>query len=272
MSAIMGIYEIVNWEDGKASSYVGSSVDIEQRWRGHRCALRQGAHHSPYLQHAWDKYGEDAFVFSVLEEVEDADMLLAMEEEYIADYVDRGHCYNILLMANAPPPRQGWKHSEESKRKMSKAHKGKPGPMLGRCHTEETKRKMSEAHRGKKRGPMGAEHKRKIGEANTGKLAGRPKSEETKRRMSVALLGNQRFLGHKHSDEARRKISASLAKPYPAFVHHGTGEAIPRGCDLTKLCRERGLSQACMWRVMHGKRKHHKGWTLANNQNMERWR
>ncbi len=75
-----GIYEIVNLADGKASSYVGSSMNIEQRWHQHRHRLRGGRHRNEHLQRAWDKYGEDAFVFSVLEEVE-TDMLLIMERE-----------------------------------------------------------------------------------------------------------------------------------------------------------------------------------------------
>ena len=57
--------------------------------------------------------------------------------------------------------RKGIKKSEEHKRKISEAHKGKKnGP-----HSEETKRKMSEAKKGKKRAPFTEEHKRKMSEA-----------------------------------------------------------------------------------------------------------
>lgn len=37
-------------------------------------------------------------------------------------------------------------HTEETKRKMSESHKGKPGTMTGKHHSEETKQKMREAH------------------------------------------------------------------------------------------------------------------------------
>lgn len=44
----------------------------------------------------------------------------------------------------------GRKHTEESKKKMSNAKKGKPSTWLGKHHTEEAKRKLSLANKGKK--------------------------------------------------------------------------------------------------------------------------
>lgn len=170
---MMGIYEIVNWEDGKASSYVGSSVNIEKRWREHKCLLRHGTHDNSHLQRAWDKYGADAFVFSVLEEVGE-DMLLVMEQEYLDDYFDRGHCYNIAICAEAP--------------------------MRGVALTDEHKRKLSEAHKGKRHSK---EHVRKISEANKGKK----RSEEFRRKRSEAMRSNQCAKGHKRTEEHRRKLS-----------------------------------------------------------------
>ena len=166
---MQGIYEIVNLADGKASTYIGSSVNIERRWWRHRSDLRGGWHRNLHLQRAWNKYGEDAFVFSVLEEVGD-DMLLVMEQEYLDDYFDRGHCYNIATIARSVGPL-----AEETKRRMSAAHKGKK-------LSEETKRKIGDAFRGK---PLSEEHKRKLSEAHKGK----PLSALHRRRISEANKG-----------------------------------------------------------------------------------
>ena len=229
---MMGIYEIVNWQDGKASTYVGSSTDIECRWGEHRKKLRAGRHDNAHLQAAWDKYGKDAFAFNVLEEVSE-DMLLAMEQEYLDDYFDRGHCYNIAV--RAMPPMAGWKHTEEARRKMSETkrgkklseeHKRKIGESLmgnqncsGCTHTEETKRNMGEAQKGRKHTE---ETRRKISAANKGKR----RSEETRRRLSEAHRGNQNCLGRRVSEETRRKMGRDVAGEHnPMWGKHHTEEA-----------------------------------------------
>lgn len=46
--------------------------------------------------------------------------------------------------------RKGWKHTTETKRKMSKSQKGRKAWNKGKQTPEETKKKMSEAHKGSK--------------------------------------------------------------------------------------------------------------------------
>src|SRR4051794_16550207 len=75
-----GIYQILCRPTGKV--YIGSSVRIYQRWYEHRRQLRSGKHHSPHLQFAWNKYGEEAFRFSVLEEC-GAEDVLEREQFYL---------------------------------------------------------------------------------------------------------------------------------------------------------------------------------------------
>lgn len=70
--------------------------------------------------------------------------------------------------------------------------------------------------------------------------------EETREKMRLAKLGNQ-----------------NRAKPYPAFVHRVTGEVIPAGFNLTRVCREMGLVAAGMRAVKDGRAKQYKGWVLA---------
>jgi group I intron endonuclease len=54
-----GIYIIENKKDG--NQYVGSSKDITERINNHFGDLRRQTHHGAYLQHAYNKYGKDAF-------------------------------------------------------------------------------------------------------------------------------------------------------------------------------------------------------------------
>lgn len=61
-----GVYQIKCGPNGEA--YIGSSVRIYSRWSEHRRKLRRGDHHCPRLQKAWDRYGESAFHFLIIQE------------------------------------------------------------------------------------------------------------------------------------------------------------------------------------------------------------
>ena len=50
-----GIYLIQHKASGKR--YIGSSINIEQRWRQHRHSLSRGKHSSKELQALWDDEG-----------------------------------------------------------------------------------------------------------------------------------------------------------------------------------------------------------------------
>jgi group I intron endonuclease len=62
---ISGVYKIVCVKNNKI--YIGSSVDIINRWWDHKARLRSDKHANQYLQHAWNKYGEANFLFDIVE-------------------------------------------------------------------------------------------------------------------------------------------------------------------------------------------------------------
>jgi group I intron endonuclease len=98
-----------------AKRYVGSSKNIDYRWRKHREKLVSGRHWNRYLQRSWNKYGSDAFEWAILEVVEDA-LLLHIREQH---WIDTLHPeFNLSPFANRPTT-QGFTYSEETLRKMS---------------------------------------------------------------------------------------------------------------------------------------------------------
>lgn len=134
-----GIYEIVCIENGRR--YIGSAVKLEHRWRLHYTQLCAGAHHSRHLQRAWSKYGEAGFIFRVIETCE-KHMLLTLEQEAI-DRVKPE--FNSRPMAAS---QLGFRHSEESRKKMSESRPKDFSPMRGKRHSEETKERISIAKTG----------------------------------------------------------------------------------------------------------------------------
>ena len=103
--------------------------------------------------------------------------------------------------------RKGKPMSEESKKKLSEAHKGKSVWNKGKKLSEETKKKLSETHKGKK---LSEEARKKMSEAHKGKHH----SEETKKKLSEANKGKPSWnKGKKMSKETRNKMGE---------VHKGT--------------------------------------------------
>ena len=62
----VGVYGIVNTRNGLI--YVGSSTDIKARTGAHVYTLRSNSHHNSGLQADWLEFGEEAFVFVLLED------------------------------------------------------------------------------------------------------------------------------------------------------------------------------------------------------------
>lgn len=110
-----GIYRITNTINGKI--YIGSSVNITERWYRHKRLLRKDAHHNKHLQNAWNKYGESEFTFTIIENCE-VDNLTVREQYFLNTLKPQ---YNICPTAGSS---LGWKHSEETKRHLSKVGMG----------------------------------------------------------------------------------------------------------------------------------------------------
>ena len=51
-----GIYKITNTINNQI--YIGSAIDIKDRWRCHKRDLLKYKHYNKKLQHAWNKYGK----------------------------------------------------------------------------------------------------------------------------------------------------------------------------------------------------------------------
>lgn len=164
-----GIYLILNVLDGK--SYVGSSRDVVRRLYVHRRMLRRGEHHSPQFQRAFDRDGEAAFSFAVIERC-DLSALLVREQVWINERrsADSAFGYNVCAVSGT---RAGVPQPESQKAALRNVHLGKP-------KSAETRAKMSAAAKGRVKTEA---HKQKLREAATLQLA------DPERRAKAAEYG-----------------------------------------------------------------------------------
>ena len=197
-----GIYNIQS-NINPERCYIGSAVDFKRRWVRHLEALRRNKHHSIMLQRHFNKYGETDLQFNILAECSPEE-LLSEEQYYFESYKPY---FNICRIAGSV---LGYKHSEETKLKLSEGQKGKHHSeeskhkireaRKGKTRSEETKHKMSIANKGK---PLTEEHKHKLSEFNKGKKA----SEETRRKIGLIKRGNKNMLGKHHSENTKQRLS-----------------------------------------------------------------
>jgi len=182
-----GIYKIEHLASGKI--YVGSAVNIKRRIWEHKNRLKTSTHPNPKLQRAWDKYGAEAFEFSILV-ICSSEELLIKEQEFIDNLKTMEFGYNLCPVAGSA---LGIKRSEETKKRMSESQKG-------REFSEEHKQNITKSQLGNKRKPHSEETKIKMSITAKNRIH-IPQSEETKAKRSAALKGIPR------SEETKRKIS-----------------------------------------------------------------
>lgn len=154
-----GIYVIIHKDTGKR--YIGSAArSFRGRWNEHKSDLRKGKHHSPRLQNSWNKYTEFRFEFKILEFVP-PEFCIQREQwwmDLFGSYI-KEIGYNICPTAGS---NLGNFASEETKRKMSLARKGKASPLKGTTRSDEIRKKISEGNRRRAYKPHTPEARAKI--------------------------------------------------------------------------------------------------------------
>lgn len=204
-----GVYRI---DLGNDWFYLGSACNLKRREAVHRSTLRTGNHFNRVAQRVFDKYGE--YSFTVLGRYP-ANEIIEQEQILLDKHGVDPKCANIAPMAGNC---QGVKHTDDTKRKVSLAGRGKKT-------SPETRAKMSASAIGKKKSP---EHR--------AAMMGRKCSAETRAKMSATLKGRtispewrQKIAagntGRKHSDETKTKISAAKTK-YWARVREAAAAAL----------------------------------------------
>lgn len=195
------IYRITNMANDHY--YIGSAESFARRQWQHKYDLKRGVHKNPRLQAAWNKYGEEMFVFEVLEEVPEGRNTFDIENTYLMKCVGQPDCYNINT--DAIGMRTGLKMTEKSKAKLSANRKGKHAGeqhyRYGKKLSEDVKAKIGAAQKGKPKAPG-----RKVSEEGRAKI----------RANIEAGRSHKHWVGRKHTLEAKRKMSKPIIVYLPS--------------------------------------------------------
>jgi group I intron endonuclease len=218
------VYAITNTASNKM--YVGQTVNLRNRRSNHLTALRGQKHKNPHLQAAYNKYGEAAFVFDILEDCPTVEEANEVERFYITYLRWLGiTLYNVqegglgLSDTACQKIRQGTKGrviTQEWRDKIAKKARG-------RQYSDETKQKLSAMRKGKSH--KGVPHTEEQKQRVSATLKGRPKSDDWKAKMT----------GKKRSEETCQKLSAALkGKPKSEEAKRKMSEAAKRRCEVNK--------------------------------------
>lgn len=116
-----GIYVITNQVTN--NRYVGQSNDCERRFYDHLYELDSGDHWNRHLQNSYNKYGRNAFIFSILEECS-IDQLTGREQFWADHFRSQGiELYNTGQFLDAP--NRGKTFSDDHRESLSRSHLGK---------------------------------------------------------------------------------------------------------------------------------------------------
>lgn len=184
-----GIYKIINVINNKF--YVGSAVDLKRRKTRHFSELRCNKHNNRHLQAAWSKYGEQAFVFVVIEDVAPEADLLAAENVWLHAHVGKEYCYNIGV--DAVSPTLGWS--------------GEKSPTWGRKRTPSELAAQSW---------LGRTHTLASKELIRQHLVGKPKSAAVRAKISATMSGEGHFWYGKERPDHGAKVSKAVVSIDPA--------------------------------------------------------
>ena len=162
---LCGIYKITCVVNNKC--YIGQSKSIKKRWYAHKSELRKGTHQNKYLQRLYNKYGEETFVFEVIEEC--SLDIIDDRERYWINYFG-----GVDSIMNCNWESGGHKHktySLEQRKIISERYKGKSfSPKT------QFKKGCIPWNKGKKATPQAIENQRKS-------HIGKHMSEETKEKL-----------------------------------------------------------------------------------------
>ena len=232
-----GIYCYVDKKDNQIV-YVGKDSNIDKNKRDRHHLTPSKYNQQPInriLQNNPDRYTYQVLVWSV----EDENILNALEIQYIRQLQPR---FNFTEGGEGI---SGYRHTEKSRKKMSKAQKGENNSMYGKVHSEETRKKMGENNARYWQGKTRSEEARKkMSESQKGKTL----SAETRKKLSEARNTTGFYRVHKHKNSNYKQGFTWRYK----YQYKSTRKVIS-SVDLKKL-EEKVRKEGLEWQIINNEK------------------
>ena len=261
------IYKIINKINGKV--YIGqttkergfkgryecSGEGIERVYNYHKSREEHNRSYNKHLLRSIENHGFEAF-----EVIEEFDVAYSKEEldKLEIKYIKEFNCLNPNGYNNDEGGNKG-KFCKESKRLLSEKKSGENNPFYGKKHSEETRKKMSEAHKGK---CVGENHP----------MYGKHQSEETKEKNRQAHLKENlsEETRIKMSTKAKQRTGLKNHRSKPVLCEE-LKEVRPSGKEWAK---ELKLVQSSVSQCCNGKRNHTGGYhfRFATKEEIEKYK
>lgn len=181
------IYKYTNLINGKI--YIGQTINGKKRKNSHNYKINHSSNtpfHNAVRKYGWENFKYEIIFKSNFFNRTDANFILTLQETYfIIKYnsTNRLIGYNVLSGGQAIT-------TEEQIKIYSENRKGENNHFFGKHHSEETKKKLSEANKGRK---VSEEVKEELRLRNLGNkyCLGRKDSEETKEKRRISCRNSE---------------------------------------------------------------------------------
>lgn len=192
-----------------------------------------------YFLNVVNKVGKDNIDIKIIEDNLTENEAFEKEKYYITYYKETGH--PLTNLSDGGEGSSGWYEKLTDEEKLQ--HKEISKSFLGKTHTEETKKKMSKAMKGLKHNfsKEGLESLRKSAKQRDPYWKGKHLSEEAKKKISDARKGKAQFGSHVvvfNKDLFIVEILPSRAETYRVYINDKRKEYNIRKClDFNKTIK-----------------------------------
>lgn len=237
---MMIIYKITNLINGKI--YIGQTVrKLSTRISNHKC------YNGSLISNAFKKYGDENFSIEIIDRASSKNELDTKEIYWIERYNSIApNGYNITKGGGGTI---GYKLSDETKQKISKANKGKVSPTKGYKLSDETKQKIRSSRKGKYCGENNPHYGKKHSEKTLKMLSELKKGKRLTNEQRKAISEGHK--GKKMSDMQKKKISQAMPTK-KKVINVDTGEIFE---SLMQASEMYNIDKSTLCKVCSGKRK-----------------